>query len=279
MFPEKLKLSLSVNEDDVTSFRNVWEEVVELECHKHKVWHSDFINTLKSTNSDPVEKYQLAAVWAANMISGAYCFPRYVAALASRAEQDYVRHGLLENAWDESGGPHHQSRSHFWLAVRLVTLLGFNEHEIEKINPLPEAQKYSDTHFSVCNSGDFGSGLGMICLIEEFTTPEFTQIFKSLLDSCELGAGIKPEKFVLGGGAEYFTANISDDERHREEMPRLVLAYLKGNGITPNNPDQILDALKSVRKGMSESISLREDFYEGIYKYVKSGGTFQDMVR
>jgi pyrroloquinoline quinone (PQQ) biosynthesis protein C len=51
--------------------------------------------------------FQLASAWAVNMVVGSYCFPCYVAALAARAEDDAVRHGLLENAWDESGGYAH----------------------------------------------------------------------------------------------------------------------------------------------------------------------------
>ena len=278
MFPKTIQLSLSSSEEDLRKFLPVWEGIVTVECHEHDVWLGDFVTSLNSQKIDPVQKFQLAAVWCTNMVSGSYCFPRYVAALASRAEHDYVRHGLLENAWDESGGYHHSSRSHFWLAVSLVKMLGLTQKQIESVVPLLEAQEYTRSHFEACNSGPFSKGLGMVCLIEEFTTPEFNNVFRALLDTCETGWGITPEKFMLGGGAEYFTANISDDERHRQEMPRLVLAYLKGSGIDLKDEDELIEALEGVRTGMKESISLRQRFYDGIFKYVENGGTFFDLA-
>lgn len=280
MYPKRISLVVpNTSNNDETLFGNIWLDMVDAECHNHKIWSSDFMQVLKSPESEPKIRYQLAATWATNMVVGSYCFPRYVAALASRSEQDIVRHGLLENAWDESGGPHHTSRSHFWLAVRLARLLGLSDAGIESITALPDAQNYTDKHYKECAEGDFAVGLGMICLIEEFTTPEFTIIFRALLDSCNDGAGITPDEFVLGGGAEYFTANISDDERHREEMPKLVAAYLRESGVDLNNATEIEGALIGVREGMRLSISLRERFFGGIYDFVKSGSEFHKLIR
>jgi pyrroloquinoline quinone (PQQ) biosynthesis protein C len=212
------------------------------------------------------------------MVVGSYCFPRYVAALAARAEQDAVRHGLLENAWDESGSYNHTSRSHFWLAVRLARLLGLSDIEIERIRPLPEAKAYTDGHYRQCAAGDFGFALGMICLIEEFTTPEFTMIFKAFLRSCKSGIGLDPASFILNGGAEYFTANIADDERHRQEMPRLVATWLFANGINLDNPSEVTKGLEPVRAGARHSANLRQEFFDDIYHFVNAGGMYRDLV-
>ncbi|MFI5397950.1 MAG: iron-containing redox enzyme family protein [Candidatus Binatia bacterium] len=233
---------------------------------------------LRQSESLVPTRFQLASAWAVNMVAGSYCFPRYVAALAARAEHDAVRHALLENAWDESGGYAHASRSHFWLAVRLARLLALSDEEIKCIRPLPEAAAYMNEHHQHCASGDFGFALGMICLIEEFTTPEFTLIFKAFLRSCKEGMGMEPDEFVLKGGAEYFTANIADDERHREEMPRLVATWLHSNGVNLGDPDHVERGLEPVRAGVRRSADLRAAFFDGIYHFVQAGGTFRDLV-
>ncbi len=234
------------------------------ECHEHPLWQDDFIRELQH-GKNLTRVFQLATVWATNMIVGSYCFPRYVAALASRCETEAIRYGLLENAWDESGGYSHMRRSHFWLAVRLAELLGLKDQHMRDIRPLPEAQRYTDEHYHECTTGNFGTALGMLCLIEEFTTPEFSLIFKAFLRSCEAGMDMKPEDFVLRGGAEYFTANIADDDRHREEMPRLVALWLREQKVDLHQEMQVEKGLQPVLTGIRQSIDLRQKFFQGIY--------------
>jgi pyrroloquinoline quinone (PQQ) biosynthesis protein C len=266
MFPAHISLRKSLVVPSI-SYKKAWREMMQKECHRHSIWESDFVRALRVQKTmDKQRAFNLARTWSINMVVGSYCFPRYVATLASRAEQDVVRHGLLENAWDESGSFSHTKRSHYWLAVRLARLLGLSDKEIKNIRPLPEAQQYADEHFRHCQSGNFGTALGMICLIEEFTTPEFSALFKTLLDTCEIGLGMKKEDFVLNGGAEYFTANIADDERHREEMPAIVATWLTETGQDLSNEKAVLNALAPVRSGVALSIALRQGFFEGIYK-------------
>jgi pyrroloquinoline quinone (PQQ) biosynthesis protein C len=261
-----------------TRFLSAWDGVMAETCHAHKVWQGRFVQALSDTNGSVAQAFALSAVWATNMVVGSYCFPRYVAALAARAEQDAVRHGLLENAWDESGGYAHSGRSHFWLAVRLARLLGLTDAEIEKIRPIPEAVSYTDEHYFRCVTGDFGFALGMISLIEEFTTPEFTLILEAFLRSCATGIGIDQSRFILMGGAEYFTANISDDERHRQEMPRLVAGWLLSRGVDLCDLAQVSRGLQAVRAGAARSSDLRDQFFDGIYRFVKGGGCFRDLA-
>lgn len=278
MFLERIDLTTDVNDDQLEQFHVMWREILHAECHRHEIWGSPFVTTLASEQTPSHVKYELAAVWSINMVHGSYCFPRYVAALASRAEQDVVRHGLLENAWDESGGPHHRSRSHFWLAVELAQLIGLSDDEIAAIEPIEEASAYTRDHFEECASGDFAVALGMISLIEEFTTREFSLIFSAFLDSCSEGAGMAAQDFVLRGGAEYFTANISDDERHREEMPRLVCAYLGAAGVDCTRSDDLAPAMERIRSGFRRSIDLRARFFAGIHRFVEEGGTHRELI-
>lgn len=273
-----VSLKRSIGDEDLTVFLKTWSDLMARECHAHRVWHSMFVRALQAKDTSPGTRFQLASVWAVNMIQGSYSFPGYVAALAARARSDNVRHGLLENAWDESGGTHHEARSHFWLAVRLGRLLGLTDVEMERIQPLQEAHRYVREHQLACTEADFEIGLGMICLIEEFTTPEFTLLFRALQISCETGAGIGPSEFVLGGGAEYFTANIADDERHRQEMPRLVAAALQERGVDLQH-DDVLGALAGVLAGVRRSVELRTEFFDGIYRYVMKGGTYHALCR
>src|SRR4051812_17910812 len=100
------------------AFFAAWRRTVTECCNDHPIWHRPFIQALTDELTSEEEKFALASVWVVNMVIGSYCFPRYIAALASRTEHDAIRHGLLENAWDESGSHGHISRSHFWLAVR-----------------------------------------------------------------------------------------------------------------------------------------------------------------
>lgn len=259
-------------------FRTAWDNLIVQGCKKHAIWDSPFVQALESEDLELA--FNLASVWATNMVLGSYCFPRYVGELAARAEQDFLRHGLFENAWDESGGHHHTSRSHFWLAVKLVRLLGLSDSEIERIQPLSEARAYTDEHFRMCSKGNFEQALGMICLIEEFTTTEFSIIFRALLRSCKQIVGMEPEEFVLGGGAEYFTANIADDERHRMEMPDLVRTLLADNGVDIGGPVAVIqDALSGIHKGVRRSLDLREQFFRGIHSFVARGGIFRDLVK
>jgi pyrroloquinoline quinone (PQQ) biosynthesis protein C len=278
MFPGRLNLSTTPDVGPQSPFHRAWFATMREDCRAHPVWSNPFVKALAREPLDRAEAFALASVWSINMVVGSYCFPRYVAALAGRAEQDCVRHGLLENAWDESGGHHHTSRSHFWLAVRLARLLSLSDRQIERVCPLPEAQAYTDEHYRQCSAGDFGFALGMICLIEEFTTPEFSLIFKAFLQSCSEGAGISPADFVLNGGAEYFTANIADDERHREEMPRIVAAWLAASGVDLNDAASVERGLGPVRAGARYSADLRRAFFDGIYRFVRGGRTYWDLV-
>lgn len=279
MFPKHVTLSEPLEFEPSSTFGRLWSDAMRADCHEHELWHEPFVNALRGMNGNCELSFTLASVWSINMVVGSYCFPRYVAALASRAEQDAVRYKLLENAWDESGGHGHKARSHFWLAVRLAGLLGLSHHQITNLTPLPEAQAYTDEHYNQCAFGDFGFGLGMICLIEEFTTPEFTAIFQAFLRSCEAGLGLSKDDFVLRGGAEYFTANISDDERHRQEMPSLVATWFRSNGVDLSNHSAIEEALKPIRQGARYSADLRRKFFQGIYEFVERGGRFQDLIR
>lgn len=278
MFPSRVCLLSALKPEHLTVFGEVWQEIMRAECHLHSVWKTPFVSTLSDQSSTAAKVYELATVWSLNMVVGSYCFPRYVAALAARAEDDAVRYGLLENAWDEAGGYGHTARSHFWLAVRLARLLGFSDEEIEQVKPLPEAQIYTDEHYKQCCHGGFGFALGMICLIEEFTTPEFTMIFNAYLRSCQEGLPMATAEFVLQGGAEYFTANIADDERHREEMPLLVATWLARQGVDLSVRNELLEGIEPVRKGIQHSIQLRKGFFDGIYDYVDGGRMARAML-
>ena len=278
MFPQKISLMPTLKLSKNSNFFQFWEKIMTEDCHHHPVWQSKFVKTLNDHKASPHERFRLASVWSINMVSGSFCFPRYVAALAARAELDAVRYGLIENAWDEAGSYGHTSRSHFWLAVRLAQLLGFSQNEIENIKPLPESELYTDEHYKECAKGNFGFALGMICLIEEFTTPEFTMIFKAFLTSCEVGLDMTQDEFVLKGGAAYFTANIADDERHREEMPQIVATWLKAGGVDIDDPDALTENLRTVREGIRYSANLRLKFFDGIYQFAKDGGDFRDLI-
>lgn len=271
MFPNQIYLRPASSVDPDSVFKTAWGEAMRVDCHEHPVWNDSFVKSLCDIRSPSTIRFALASAWSVNMVAGSYCFPRYVAALAGRAEQDAVRHGLLENAWDESGSYGHTCRSHFWLAIRLARLLGLSDDQIEHIKPLPEAQDYADEHYRQCASGEFGFALGMICLIEEFTTPEFTIIFKSFLSSCKEGMGMEPDEFILKGGAEYFTANIAADERHREQMPILVATWLQANGVDLEDHAKLEKGLEPIRAGARHSSDLRQKFFEGIYEFVWGG--------
>ncbi|HEV3072992.1 MAG TPA: iron-containing redox enzyme family protein [Thermoanaerobaculia bacterium] len=278
MFPGRISLRTKPEIKRESVFWRAWQDMMEEECHRHSVWSSRFCGALLNEDSQPALLFALSAVWSVNMVAGSYCFPRYVAALAARAEEDAVRYGLLENAWDESGSFGHTSRSHFWLAVRLARLLGFSDIEIETVRPLPEAVEYTDEHYRCCSESDFAHGLGMICLIEEFTTPEFTMVFRAFLRSCGYGLGMASHDFVLKGGAEYFTANIADDERHRLEMPALVASWLLMRGVDLADPRKVAAGLDPVRRGVKHSVELRARFFEGIYSYVEGGGGIRALA-
>ena len=257
--------------------------MMDQECHQHGIWQIPFVQTLNDI-SNPSIRFELAAVWSLNMVDGSGWFPNYVMALAARfrvadnLSLDLVRHGLAENAWDELGSVGHTKRSHFWLAVRLNRLLGLHDQKIQHITPLAEARAYTKTHFNQCSSGDMKNAMGMLCLIEEFTTPEFTLIRKAFLESCQENMGMSPEKFTEGGGAEYFDANIEDDERHRLAMPALVAQWLECEGVDLSSKEQILNGLQPYREGIKQSIAARQQFFDGIYRFVKEGGSYKDLI-
>lgn len=83
---------------------------------------------------------------------------------------------------------------------------------------------------------------------------------------------------MLRGGAEYFTANISDDERHRQAMPRLVAMWLRANGIDLNDPVQVQRGLNPLAAGARFSADLRQSFFEGVYRFVMKGGSIRDLI-
>src|SRR5690348_3704263 len=102
-FPERISISKPQEAEHLSAFLKFWNSAMNRICHSHPIWRSDFVTALRDERLDSDLRFQLAAIWSVNMIRGSYSFPRYVAALAARADDDEVRHGLLENAWDESG--------------------------------------------------------------------------------------------------------------------------------------------------------------------------------
>jgi pyrroloquinoline quinone (PQQ) biosynthesis protein C len=264
-------------------FLQEWQHMMDQECHRHEIWRTPFVQKLNDI-SNPTQRFELAAVWSLNMVDGSGWFPNYVMALAARFRVanhltlDSVRHGLAENAWDELGSVGHTKRSHFWLAVRLSRLLGLDDKQIESISPLAEASAYIKLHFEQCSMGDMKKAMGMLCLIEEFTTPEFTSIRKAFLESCEEVLGVPSVTFAENGGAEYFDANIEDDERHRLAMPALVATWLECDGIDLSSQEQVLRGLQPYREGIQQSIAARQQFFEGIYRFVEEGGSYKDLV-
>lgn len=276
-WPSQISLTIP-NETIATAvFWEVWRELMEQECHRHPVWDDKFFVDLGNHHSLAGKRFQLAATWATNMVVGSYCFPRYVAALAARAEHDGVRHLLLGNAWDESGGQGHTIRSHFWLAVRLAELLGLSQAQISRIKPLPAAQFYTDQHALQCQYGSFGFALGMICLIEEYTGPEFTLIRDGLLEVCAV-AGLSRDEFIERKGAEYFNANIEDDERHRREMPTLTAVWLFEQGVNLDSREAIAEGLTEVAAGIRYSADLRQRFFTDIHQFIEGGRIYTDLT-
>src|SRR6266545_179450 len=85
MFPPFIDLTPLVEPPDL--FWTAWSNLVDEECHRHAIWSSVFASALLPS-ADLTMSFQLAAVWALNMVAGSYCFPRYAAALAARAESD-----------------------------------------------------------------------------------------------------------------------------------------------------------------------------------------------
>jgi len=86
-FPRKIALRTSLEQSaDNPIFTEQWNYLMDLECHHHPIWESPFIRLLSCRNN-PRFVYNLASVWAINMVHGSYCFPRYVAAIAARADK------------------------------------------------------------------------------------------------------------------------------------------------------------------------------------------------
>jgi pyrroloquinoline quinone (PQQ) biosynthesis protein C len=212
------------------------------------------------------------------MVHVSFNFPRYAATLAARAEEDAVRHGLLENAWDESGGAKHAARSHVWLAVGLARFVGIADDEIEKLEPLPGARRYTAEHLrSAREQEEILFPLGMICLIEEWAVPLF-QFLQTAYERALVSAQVPLARFEQQGRA-YFVQNIRDDRRHRMDMPQVLAAVLDSRGIRLDDSQSITQALEPARRGAEYSADLRVQFYDEVFGFVKSGRSERDLVR
>jgi pyrroloquinoline quinone (PQQ) biosynthesis protein C len=266
MIPERLHLEREI--ELPPTFKKAWDRIVQEECHNHAIWESEFMKVMTSSVSSPKQAYGLVRLWAINNLIASWSFPRYSLLLAAKAPSDFTRHLLIANAWDESGGSQFPRLSHFRMAVNLCQLFGFNKDEIENPKPLNTTKEHVNGHFQSCKNDSFEFGIGMLCLIEEMTTPEFTRILNSLTKSWENGSGKALPDFILSGSA-YFTENIEADERHRLEMAEIVAANLKIKGVNLEDEQQVEKALEPVRDGMKKSIQLRHDFLEGVFREAK----------
>jgi len=266
MIPDKLYLEREIQLP--LTFKNVWDRIVENECHSNAIWESNFMKIVTSSHSSSKQAYELVRLWAINNLIASWSFPRYSLLLAAKAPSDFIRHLLIANAWDESGGSQFPRLSHFRMAVDLCKLFGFNKDEIENPKPLKTIKEHVNGHFESCLNDSFEFGLGMLCLIEEMTTPEFIRILNSLTKSWEIGSGKALTDFILGGSA-YFTENIEADERHRLEMAEIVAASLKIKGINLEDEIEVTKALEPVRNGMKKSIGLRHNFLEGVFSEIQ----------
>jgi heme oxygenase-like protein len=261
----------------VTQVRQRWIAYATELRRTHYLWRCPFISTLKDASSNPQLSLQLLRVWATSMVHISFNFPRYAATLAVRAEEDAVRHGLLENAWDESGGPEHTARSHVWHAARLVRFVGIAEYEIERIEPLLSARKYTEEHLrSAREAEDILFPLGMICLIEAWAVPLF-QFLESAWERALTSAKVSMDEFEQHG-RPYFFHNIKDDGRHSVDMADVLAALLDSRGVPLDDHETIDQSLELAKKGGEHSADLRAQFYDEIFEFVKSGHTERDLI-
>jgi pyrroloquinoline quinone (PQQ) biosynthesis protein C len=212
------------------------------------------------------------------MVHVSFNFPRYAVTLAARAEEDSVRHGLLENAWDESGGEEHTARSHVWLAARLARFVGIADEEIENIEPLSSAQRYTEEHLrSAREAEDILFPLGMVCLIESWAVPLF-QFLESAWVRALISAEISLEQFEQHGRV-YFIQNIRDDGRHSVDMADVLVALLDSRGVPLDDRRLVDQALEAAKRGGEYSADLRAQFYDEVFGFVKSGHTERELIR
>jgi len=212
------------------------------------------------------------------MVHISFNFPRYAAILAARTEEDAVRHGLLKNAWDESGGEEHTARSHVWVAARLARFVGVTDEEIERLKPLSSAQKYTEEHLrSAREAEDILFPLGMICLIEAWAVPLF-QFLESAWERALINAKISPEQFEQHGRI-YFAQNMKDDGRHSVDMADVLVAVLDSRGVPLDDRELIDQALEPAKRGGEYSAHLRAQFYDEVFGFVKTGHTERELIR
>jgi hypothetical protein len=236
------------------------------------------MRTLEDASANPHLTLQLLSVWATNMVHVSFNFPRYAATLAARAEEDAIRQGLLENAWDEAGGNEHITRSHVWHAVRLARFVGIADDELERLEPLPTARRYTEEHLRCSREAeDILFPVGMICLIEAWAVPLF-QFLERAWERGVLGATGSLEAFEQHG-RPYFEQNIRDDGRHSVDMADVLAAVLDSRGVPLDDRKLIDEALEPAKRGGEYSATLRAHFYDEVFRFVKNGHTQRDLIR
>jgi len=263
--------------NQVATVREGWASYAAALRKSHYLWQCKFMSTLEDHSASPQFRLRLLSVWATNMVHVSFNFPRYAATLAARAEEDAVRHGLLENAWDESGGTNHTTRSHVWHAVRLARFVGIADAEIERIEPLSTARRYTAEHLRLAREEpDILFPLGMICLIEAWAVPLFRFLEKAY-ETALVDAEVPLQEFEQHGRV-YFVQNIRDDGRHSVDMPDVLAALLDSRGIPLDDRQRVDQALEPARLGGVYSADLRAQFYDEIFEFVKSGRSERELI-
>jgi pyrroloquinoline-quinone synthase len=155
---------------------------------------------------------------------------------------------LFRVVFDDEFGQHTIFRSHPALYRNFLKSLGLSDEAWGRVSLLPEIEGFIEGHMALTRGQDFIFALGAIGPGHEFSIPT---MFTYLID------GIKKSTDLSDEDVEYFSLHIEEDKEHAVVFNQLISRHV----VTE-------DGQKRLRDGAMRSLSLRKQFWDGIYRSV-----------
>lgn len=146
-------------------------------------------------------------------------FTRYLNALMANLVEEYDRHALTQNLFEEMGLGEVKTTPHSQIYRDMMKTMGLR---FEDATPLDATRHLVDTMLECCRSANSMIGLGALCLGAEAIVPH---IYSTVLTGFEAVA--EPRRNL-----EFFTLHVSCDDEHAITMRNIITRRLQADPRT-----------------------------------------------
>lgn|GEM_PF-2398100 len=211
-------------------------DVLRQECLAHAILNHPFLDSLRAGRLGRSE-FQ---AWLSEQFFFSRQFPRCLAALFARIEDDRVAGPLVPFIATEGWGSAHPS-AHWRLFETTLAAFGLTFGELRAARPHPATERYLAFRLDLCLTGSVAEGLGAIAYGHELVNE---QIFAAYLKGLRALHDVSPD------AQKYFVAHVEDEPEDFRVLVGVIEMFCKTDA-----------ELSSVERGARATLEARSRFF------------------